>query len=100
MEENFVRYNPLFYVNPSHNYSLLERQIFPNCLIGNTIITDTRLYFNFYLEKMESIRLERFLGNIDVARLTYDQIQTPPPLHKPPRPTPSPPPSLSSPIGA
>ena len=44
---------------------------------------------------MESIRLERFLGNIDVARLTYDQIQTPPPSASPlARPSPSPYPPL------
>lgn len=74
MDEDFVFYNPLFFIESNHNFYLLKRYIKPNCLIGNTMITDTRLYFSYYLEKMEAIRREIILGEMDLARLTYDQI--------------------------
>ena len=77
MDKYFIRYNPTFFVSPVQlvKYLSFETRFKAEYLCGQKTISNPELYFQYYLDKMEAIRLEKFLGNIDLARYTFEQIQ-------------------------
>ena len=67
MDKYFIRYNPTFFVSPVQlvKYLSFETRFKAEYLCGQKTISNPELYFQYYLDKMEAIRLEKFLGNID-----------------------------------
>lgn len=78
MDSKFVNYKPELFVIPPkllNKYIEIEKLLRFNVSRGKLVVTNPGLYFQYYLDKMEAIRVERFLGDINLARWTFEQIK-------------------------